>query len=475
MSLTPIKVRGRRKRRAVQDKTSDDKSNNNAGATANAAPRRPRGRPMMSFAEKSNSQSRAALRARPPENIKPIKRQRGLSRLECLPVELIEKIFLYSLEVNLPRASPVLAAALSRERIYRVFILLSFWDDSPAESNKSVAAISRIMRPLDYMPLEEEQRRALQSAVLRCRWCTVHRIVAHLPDLMNLTIQKHWFGAGITMDETQRDALNRFLERKHDGRTFEGTNENKNQCTMSIVPLLSVSISRPETDKRQTHRVLSLKTFPARLLRGDGGFSDDDIASLELLRTAHGFENSGTDVSFSRDDLQQGVHVALVENNPRALTTLLKIDEYFTRGRTAIPTRNHAANGATDLQYSIPAEYFRTAVRLAGHDPTLLQILLRANAESLPPDDWEITQWAMDLDSAFGRWLLDFMCQLPQQIEAARSDPRGAGVFYMGRANREVEMGRRYLDEVLGVAELPSWMEETSFDVSSQWKVVEEE
>ena len=52
-----------------------------------------------------------------------------LSILESLPVELIEKIFLYSLNVNLPRASVALTSALSSERIYRALILLAFWDD----------------------------------------------------------------------------------------------------------------------------------------------------------------------------------------------------------------------------------------------------------------------------------------------------------------------------------------------------------
>ncbi|KAL1999102.1 hypothetical protein VTN02DRAFT_5050 [Thermoascus thermophilus] len=297
MSLTPIKVRGRRKRRAVQEKKTSDSRDKNADA--NTAPGRRKGRPLMSLAQKAASKSRAAsARAKPPADlIGSVRRQRKsrLSRLECLPVELIEKIFLYSLEVNLPRASPVLAAALSRERIYRAFILLAFWEDSPAaedasDESESRTAIARTMRPLDYSPLDSEQRRALQSAVLRCRWCTVDRIRAQLPDMMNLTIQRHWFGSGITMDETQRDALRRFLERRYDGRTFEGADANRNPCTLSIVPLLSVAITRSETGKRETHRVLRVHTFPARLLRGEGGFTDDRVAYLEMLRAAYGFE-----------------------------------------------------------------------------------------------------------------------------------------------------------------------------------------
>ena len=51
---------------------------------------------------------------------------RQLSALERRPVELLEKIFLYSLNVNLPRASPSLGGSLSREQVYRILILLPF-------------------------------------------------------------------------------------------------------------------------------------------------------------------------------------------------------------------------------------------------------------------------------------------------------------------------------------------------------------
>ncbi|KKA17564.1 hypothetical protein T310_8499 [Rasamsonia emersonii CBS 393.64] len=463
----------------------------------------------MPFELRSSSQVKEAERRRhvaaaaAAASISPTKKRkhRKASLLECLPVELIEKIFLYSLDINLPRASPTLAAALSSERIYRVLILLSFWDDSPRsdddnDDGQSRAAISRALRPADYVPLEDEERRRLQSAILRCRWCTLDRVRAQLPELMRMTVQKHWFGAGITMDDAQQGALTRFLERKEDVRTFEGTGPNGKTYVLSIDPLVSVSIHCPETGHLKTHRVLSVRTFPDKLLRS--GHDDNDIAFLEMLRHACGFSSnfedaSGLDLSFSRDALQKGIHNALVANNARALTTLLKIDEYFTRRR--IIARNNAAAAAPGalsssvddmLYYSLPAEHFRTAVHKAGHDPTFFQLLLRANAESVPPDDPDITQWAMDLESdsdptnntknnsnnnhaALGRWLLDFMTRLPRDIETARTNPREAAVFYLGAANRNVLMGRRYLEEVLQIGQagdLPSWMEEVSYDVS---------
>ncbi|KAL1970247.1 hypothetical protein VTN77DRAFT_5407 [Rasamsonia byssochlamydoides] len=507
--LTPIRVRGRRNRSTSskhdkEKKTAEsdgDFHNNNRLNSQPSRPRRPKGRPMLSFELKSASQEKRAAATRPvaaaaASNItNPTKQRRKASLLECLPVELIEKIFLYALDINLPRASPTLAAAVSSERIYRVLILLAFWDDSEspqANDSYSQAVISRALRPADYVPLEDEERRHLQSSILRCRWCTLDRIRAQLPELMRMTVQKHWFGAGITMDEAQQGALTRFLDRKEDIRTFEGTGPGPNKKTyvLSIDPLVSVTIHCPEIGYRKTHRVLSVRTFPDKLLRGGGeeGFRDDDIACLEMLRHAYGFDASGgLDVSFSRDALQEGIHNALVQHNARALTTLLKIDEYFTRRRIENNTAANAAISSIDPDmryYSLPAEHFRTAVRVAGHDPTFFQLLLRANAESLPFDDPDITQWAMDLEShhhhnndknnyshaALGHWLLDFMTRLPRDIDAARANPREAAVFYLGAANRNVQMGRRYLDEVVPeVPELRSWMEEVSYDVSREW------
>jgi hypothetical protein len=493
--LTPIRVRGRRNRSTnKKEKTTTTAENINDGVAVSSQPRRPKGRPMMSFELKSSSQTRTAEKRRQlaaAASRNQIKQRGKASLLECLPVELIEKIFLHSLDINLPRASPALAAAISSERMYRVLILLSFWSDfHPHIDNKgSRAEISRTLRLADYVPLGHEERIRLQSDILRCRWCTLQRIQAQLPDLMRMTVQKYWFGAGITMDETQRDALTRFLERKEDVRTFEGTGPgpDKKRYVLSIEPLVSVSVYCRDTGRRETHRVLSVSTFPNKLLRGEDGFKDDDVAYLEMLRHAYGnfTDFNPEDISFSRDDLQQGIHNALIANNARALTTLLKIDEYFSRRRIATGAIAPAGPSvAADMRYySLPAEHFRTAVHVAGHDPTFFQLLLRANAESVPPDDPDITEWAMELESGdhhadLGRWLLDFMTRLPRDIEAARENPRDQAVFYMGAANRNVEMGRRYLHEVLQTSmttgaeeqpELPSWMGEILYDVSSQW------
>jgi len=41
-----------------------------------------------------------------------------MSLLEKLPTELLEKVYLYAMNTDLPRSSPIIAGKLSREFIY---------------------------------------------------------------------------------------------------------------------------------------------------------------------------------------------------------------------------------------------------------------------------------------------------------------------------------------------------------------------
>jgi hypothetical protein len=503
--LTPVRVRGRRNRR--QEKRDRD----HTADTVAGQRRRKHGRPMISFDAVSASQAsllerrhhRAAANAvavaasssSSSSYNRTLRKVTGSSTIERLPVELIEKIFLYALDINFARASPALAAAISSERIYRALILLAFWDDSsapPASHQRARArarvVVARALRPADYTyPLTDEQRTRLQSSILQCRWCTRQRVQARLPELMQLTIQKHWYEAGVSMDAEQQGRLDRFLARRDVDRTsFEGAIDQQ-WCRMVITPLVAVDVSCAGTGNH-THRVLGLRHIPDRLLRGGGGgggggaegFSEDDDNYLEMLRhqytvvdhdrNAQGLRDH---VTFSRHALHQGIQKALQTHNPRALTTLLKIDEFSARRRL-----ESSPDGSPHSYYALPPEHFRTAVRVAGHDPTFFQLLLRANAESVPPDDPDLTQWAMDLQNsndhaAFGHWLLDFMMRLPSDIEAARADPRRAAVFVYGESNPQAPMARRYLEDVLHdpspEAGLSNWIHEISYDVSTTW------
>ncbi|KAK2764987.1 hypothetical protein FQN54_008686 [Arachnomyces sp. PD_36] len=93
-----------------------------------------------------------------------------LSPLETLPTELIHKIFLECLEINLPRASLPIAAALSNETIYTWLIRLAFSSDNDG-SRKGF--FTHAFLPLDFYSLNSVQRANLQTTILECRWCTL--------------------------------------------------------------------------------------------------------------------------------------------------------------------------------------------------------------------------------------------------------------------------------------------------------------
>ncbi|CRG86305.1 hypothetical protein PISL3812_03310 [Talaromyces islandicus] len=95
-----------------------------------------------------------------------------LCRLELLPAELLERIFFYSLEVNLPRASLHIAKILSKPIIYKWLIRLAF--SSPNQSSRNGFFTPDFLPPpLDFWSLKITERACLQTEILSCRWSTL--------------------------------------------------------------------------------------------------------------------------------------------------------------------------------------------------------------------------------------------------------------------------------------------------------------
>ncbi|EEA26849.1 hypothetical protein TMatcc_004865 [Talaromyces marneffei ATCC 18224] len=522
----------------LQRQDSDDPKEACNDLTATKKRKRLSGRPLLSFAQlKSRKAAReAASRSKnawkfPPQQTEAStasilkttqsKRRNGSSALEQLPIELLERIFLYALETNFCRASPFLASAVSSERIYRTLIRLAFFKDTEHEGNclpvpgrrqrvkTARERIAEALKPADYnMRLDETDRANLQATILRCRWCTKKRILVQLPVLTQMNIWKHWVGTGIEIsDPVGQTTLDDFLSvRGHETlRTFptaytsplEGTGPDGSTYSMSIKPLRWINIFR-WTPKRASicPRAMNIRIIPDYLLRGrrtgDGKewcFAEEDLDLLELFRQQYDWCGTGHDVSFSRNALQSGIQTAITSQNMRALTSLLKVDELFFRQRSTHDPPPGYANQHTGQYYAIPEDHFLQAIRLpmpeAMHSFILL---LRCNAESMPPDSSELTQWAMELSSyhenneideavqLFGEWLLDFMIELPGYIDEARQVPREKALFYHGELNTQSRMGKRFRDEVCDRLPFTSWDNyhqpwffEYSYDVSTSW------
>lgn len=94
------------------------------------------------------------------------------SRLESLPVEILQTIFLYSLEINLPRASSHLSRTLSNPLLYTWLIRLAF-SSANKGSQHGFFTSEFLPPPLNFWDLPWDQRQHLQTVLLTCRWCTL--------------------------------------------------------------------------------------------------------------------------------------------------------------------------------------------------------------------------------------------------------------------------------------------------------------
>lgn len=438
-------------------------------------------------------------------------RQRALSMLETLPVEVIEQIFLYSLNLNLPRASSTLAAAISREHIYNLLIILACWND-PMNDRPFSAPMAGMLAPLHYVPRTLDERTKLQEAVFRCQWCTMNRVRDQIPKIVNLTLHRLWINGGIEMEPDQRAALDRFMKRQD-----TTTSVFKGRCS-SLDPFRKIASTHfPGSDPfPQTHvqpelelhiqsnvrievggpalgttivwPAIELQTFPVHLLRGRStGFTVEDVAFLDLLRlcsnnfyTGCGLPRSPSPTTVNRMALHQGVRKAIRTQNLEALISLLKIDELTYRFGVSSQGRN--------AYYTIPSDHFVTVSRVGRNTPQLnlafFEALIRASAESIPAHSSEITQWTVqnvrlaeqdpaqygDTNGKFARWLSNFILRLPGHIQYAHDNP-GRQLFFCGKLDMLHPEGCRYFEEVVQPRKTPlmNYMAESSFHPEEFW------
>ena len=133
MDLTPVRIRGKRKR------TGTDKSNVQKPLKVSLTQTRPPGGP-----QKLIRSSKTVAMANPT--------------LQHLPQELLEIIFLYSMNVALPRSSPILGRKLSSRAVTLEFVLRSFFLTVDHSTN--------------YRDRKTSGDPFIQSRLLECRFFT---------------------------------------------------------------------------------------------------------------------------------------------------------------------------------------------------------------------------------------------------------------------------------------------------------------
>ena len=469
-------------------------------------PKRP-GRPFKiprGHSSRSRSQSSRSSISASPRVATPV-RQRTLSILETLPVEVIEKIFLYSLNLDLPRASSVLAAALSRDQTYSLLIILALWND-PLGTIPLNAAMASMLAPLEYTPLTRGHRKSLQEEVFRCKWCTMERVREQIPKIMTLNLHRLWVDTGVTMEPDQRVAFDRFIKRKDASRLLlEGSggileqimdqtprrfspSQNPKEYKLCVEPNVKIQILSRTTGATTVWPAIELLEFPIHLLRGGiTGFSAEDVAFLEMLRLCSNnfYQEDGvcklsTATTVNRMYLHHGVRNAIRCRNLEALVSLLKIDEFTYRAKQVEADRN--------AFYTIPSDHFVTTTIVCRNDPSLsltfFAALIRASAESIPVDSLEVTEWIVEnvqlaeenptrykeTNGRFAHWLSNFILWLPAHLGSVPGHPKNQ-LFFCGQLNVSEPEAFRYFEEVLEPwnESISNYMTESPFHPEEFW------
>ncbi|OJD21194.1 hypothetical protein ACJ73_07467 [Blastomyces percursus] len=421
-NLTPIRVRGKRYKNPV----SWDKE------TARTRQQRSGGKYPPGCLPVKPSKRKVQENV-PPHDGKRIKsgNTTQIGHLEALPAELIEKIFLDSLEPNLARASPHFGAILSRKRIYKILTFLAFFNDhEPPElppDDNFTSFISNILRPLKYVPLDVDTQKSLQHDVLGCRWFTLPLLEECQRDMFRATMQKQFFNPRappVAFDPAARDVLNQRLAEEDPVQwnvILPGTIRRDGLCALYICPS-TVSFMEPSGSAHFLPIVVW--TIPDEFFERRP-WTDEKFQLLHrlLMFTPYGLVldvprdiyPSLSSFNIPRERIQDCIHNAIMEENVWILSELLAWDER---------AHLYAINDADTPEYEIRGEHFITAVKRS-ECPGLLQVLLRGNAESIPYDDPEITEWALRQKSGefgeFGEWLLGYLIEVPPRRQGPLS------------------------------------------------------
>jgi hypothetical protein len=186
MDLTTIKIPGKNNRvnskKAIAERKALVSCLNLYRASADLIKqKRPRGRPLKLPTNDAVSQTTVAsaqlIKKTKKRTLKNIKSRRKMSFLEKLPTELLFQVFLHCMNLELARASPVMAGKLSSEIVYLHTILSAFsptWDRWHGREKFTGLKGNEEDRSLGT----SEGDPKLQSAILRCRWVTVSRLLA---------------------------------------------------------------------------------------------------------------------------------------------------------------------------------------------------------------------------------------------------------------------------------------------------------
>ncbi|KAK2747131.1 hypothetical protein FQN57_002388 [Myotisia sp. PD_48] len=326
----------------------------------------------------------------------------GRAPIERLPIELTHKIFLQSLEFNLPRASLHVSNALSTEVIYTWLIRLAFSSNNPSSKT---SIFDHPYLPLDYFSLSSSARTHLQEEILKCRWLTPSLLRKCQREYVEHVLAKK--ASHLTMSENDRhallnldpywDSMNRF-DVTPPGRRGKG--EFMITCAEPPTSTTDPTLSAPASRK------LSIWfNFGAVQIRSPSPvFQDIDVFQLpcstglaELPRIPDRFLTAPwTDEKFELLILFSCK--AYIDENERferskAVLRQLIQDRDFEPFKRLLSLHIRIKIYEYPLRWPVRPNHFRVAARCAtsGRDDPFLRYLFEQRKEDVPVNDRSIT------------------------------------------------------------------------------------
>lgn len=310
----------------------------------------------------------------------------SLSRLESLPVELLQSIFLCSLNVHLPLASPYLALALSNEHVYTRLILLAF------------SGTQRDGEALLYPDLTSA---SLQTAIMSRRWFRLDLMrrcqVLFATDILER--ERSNSAWEIISDETEKISLqdNRDgliskrsyrLQRDHLSKRVAisqmTTNTLVNVVEKRSTAIYDFPLCISHAWVERSEHVL----LPEKLLHGP--WNDEKLDLLEMLcmagATVDWVNTSAGEIA------EQGLNDAIMEENRRAVNLLI-------RGPTSDlswkPRYIYWEIERKNVRVRINTRHVRLAVLEAGCNLDIVEELLQHPDSTVDLNDRQIVSWAV--------------------------------------------------------------------------------
>lgn len=314
----------------------------------------------------------------------------SLSRLESLPVELLQAIFLYTLNINLPLASPYLGLALSSEHLYTKLILLAF------------SGIGQ--RHSEGMLHEDVTSASLQTTIMSRKWFNLDLMRRCQVQFAQEMLERAQSDQAweITSAETTKVGL--------DGRTTRHSYRLSHGCLrrgiVTYQGSIETSVRVAKVNSGWVYWFPSCMTrwwvdrsenvlLPEKLLHGP--WTEAKLDLLEMLCRAGAMVDW---VNTSTGEIaERGLNDAIMEGNLRAVKLLTQSPVWITRKLAC-----------QNVGVRIDTRHARLAVQEAGCDLDIIEALLQHPKSTIDLNDRQIVAWAVKLDSEGsikGRQLLD--------------------------------------------------------------------